>query len=83
MNWDDPASRLELIQLVGTTEYNRRLAEHQRESTLNVVNGYRIRLVRTKFGYLFQVDTTTEVKAFVFRESAEAHANGLPRGSAK
>jgi hypothetical protein len=76
MNWDDPAARLALIERVGAAEYNRRLLEHQRASTIAVVNGYSIRPVGSRFGTLYHVDGTNT--AFAALVEAEAFAKQQP-----
>jgi hypothetical protein len=75
-NWDDPASRLALIEAVGADEYNRLLAEHHRRQTVTTVNGHAIRAINEpRFGFLFIVEGTN--RAFGSRNEAEAFARSL------
>jgi hypothetical protein len=56
-DFDDPAQRAALIERVGPDEYNRQLKEHLDRSTVEVVSGYGIRLVRSMlFGPIYMVD---------------------------
>lgn len=73
INWDDPEARLALIESVGVAEYNRQAEAHRTNSTIETVNGHRIRPVSSRFGRLFMVgDTGT---AFATLEQARAFAN--------
>lgn len=58
MDWSDPAQRLELIEAVGPEEYGRLLKEHEKASVIEVVNGYPIRIAKTRFGTLFALGGT-------------------------
>ena len=58
INWNDPESRLRLIERVGSEEYNRLHAEHLARETVTTVNGHPIRKVQTAYGQLFAVDGT-------------------------
>ncbi|NDV52260.1 hypothetical protein [Salipiger sp. PrR003] len=58
MDWSDPAQRLELLEAVGPEEYGRRLVNHERASVIEIVNGYPIRLAKTRFGMLFALGGT-------------------------
>lgn len=75
-NWDDPASRLALIESVGHVEYARLQKEHFKRSTVATVNGHDIRPVMTRFGRLFQVGGTD----MAFATLAEAKAFALKGG---
>lgn len=80
MNWDDPAARLALIEQVGVEEYNRRIAEHFRQSTIAVVNGHLIRPVESsRFGLLYLVSDTGT--AFAKFADTEKHASTVPKGT--
>jgi hypothetical protein len=74
-NWDDPTSRLALIEAVGADEYNRLIAEHHRRQTVATVNGHGIRIIGSRFGRLFMVDGTD--RAFSTRDEADAFARSL------
>jgi hypothetical protein len=74
-NWDDPESRLALIEQVGAAEYNRRHAEHVKASTVSTVNGHAIRPVGSRFGTIFMVGGTGT--GYQTQEQAEAHARSL------
>lgn len=78
MDWNDPEARLALIEAVGAEEYNRRFEQHKEESTVAVVNGYRIRPVSSRFGTLFLVDGTRS--AYSTQRAAEAAARALAPG---
>jgi hypothetical protein len=59
MNWDDPEERLQLIERVGSGEYNRRLWKRFEKSVVTVVNGHKIRPAYSlRFGRLFLVGGT-------------------------
>ncbi len=79
MNWDDPAARAKLIDLVGISEYNARHAVHRATQVVATVNGYEIRTVSTSFGVLFSIDGTG--KAFGNQPDAEDYARRLDPGS--
>jgi hypothetical protein len=74
-NWDDPASRLALIEAVGADEYNRLHAEHMRRQTVAIVNGHGIRTIASRFGRLFMVEGTD--RAFSTQAEAETFARSL------
>jgi hypothetical protein len=73
INWDDPEARLALIESVGVAEYNRQAEAHRTNSTIEIVNGHRIRPVSSRFGRLFMVGDTGS--AFATLEQARAFAN--------
>jgi len=78
INWSDPVARYELAERVGVTEYNRLIAEHHKDSIIEVVNGHAIRPVHSRFGAAFAVgDTGT---AFPTLEAAKRDASALPKG---
>lgn len=79
MNWDDPAARLALAESVGPDEYNRRVLEHIKKSTILTVNGHGIRPVSSRFGRLFMVGKTG--RAFSTMVEAEDYAGKIPPGS--
>ena len=81
IDWGDPAARRTLLDRVGADEFNRLLREYQHGSTVAIVNGRPIRLVRSdRFGLLYSVDGLT---AFSTLAEAETHARGLaPKGGA-
>jgi hypothetical protein len=78
MNWNDPSARLDLVERVGTKEYNRLLEDHVRSTTKEVVNGWGIRPVQTRFGRLWQVSGTAN--AYMDLETARAKAAGMTKG---
>lgn len=57
-NFSDPTSRLNLLESVGPDEYNRLLKAHLEASRVDMVNGYGIRPVASRFGRLFMVEGT-------------------------
>ena len=69
IDWDDPESRLALIERVGVEAYNKALEEHWAATAVDNVNGYPIRTVTTRFGRLFAVVAHTD-KAFAFTTKA-------------
>lgn len=76
MNWDDAKARFQLIEAVGVAEYNRLLRQHQKDSTVAVVNGYAIRPVGSRFGRIFMLDGTTT--GFATQAAAEDCARRRP-----
>jgi len=82
MNWDDPQDRARLIEQIGIAAYNEAMEMHRAESTVETVNGYPIRPVRSsRFGRLFLVDGAN--MAFPTLDAAREHAAGLAPGGAK
>ena len=79
MNWDDPIQRAELINRVGPTEYNRLIQKHFEDSTVAIVNGYRIRPVSSQFGRLYLVSGTNGA----FRKLEEAKKFAASRAPGK
>jgi hypothetical protein len=75
-NFDDPASRLALIERVGLTEYNRQIQAHIDASVLETVAGHDIRPVNTRFGRLHQVGRTG--RAFSTLQEARDFAKDNP-----
>jgi hypothetical protein len=75
-DWNDPASRLALIERVGAERYNELHSAHVAEITLTTINGYPIVPVQTRFGRLFSVTATT--KAFRTQSEAEDFARSQP-----
>ena len=75
-NWDDPASRLDLIERVGASEYRRLFDEHQKQSVIVTVCGHEIRPVATRFGRLYSVGSTG--RAFSTQGEAETYARCHP-----
>lgn len=63
IDWDDPAERLALIERVGAQEYSRQRADHIRDRTIETVNGYRIYLIRSRFGNLYAVEDLGKASA--------------------
>ena len=80
MNWDDPVARYNHIESVGIDQYNRDIKQHFIDSTIEIVNGYRIRPVGSRFGRLFFVHGSNS--GFLKIEQARDHANSLPKGPA-
>lgn len=78
MNWDDPAHRLALIEIVGIPEYNRLHAEQRERETIGTENGYKLRRVGSRFGSLVQVVGTDS--AFATLIEARNYAQTLAPG---
>lgn len=76
MNWDDPIARATLLEKVGLKEYNRQLDEHHVASTIETVNGHKIRPVSSMWGRLYIVGETRH--AFSTLEAARKYAEDLP-----
>ena len=75
-DFNDPVSRLALIERVGAEEYTRQVVKHVRNTTVGFVNGRRIHIVGSRFGRLFAIEGTN--RAFASREDAETFASELP-----
>jgi hypothetical protein len=75
MDFDTPEGRLDALNTLGPEEYNRRLTLHHREQVVETVNGYDIRKIGTRFGPVFQIETTS--RAFSSLEDSRTHAEGL------
>lgn len=78
VNWDDASSRAAFIERVGPAAYNRALDKHFKDITIDVVNGYAIRPVQTRFGRLYAVGETGE--AFSTMSLARNHAWSIKAG---
>lgn len=76
INWDDPESRLRLIERVGPKGYNAAFEAHVKATTLETVGGHAIRPIGTRFGRLFQVGNTGT--AFATLEQAKEFAKSKP-----
>ena len=76
IDWSDPTARLRLVEEFGTEEYNKALAAHHQDTTIEVVNGYPLRRVFSPFGNLIAVTGTPQ--AFRTLEAASNHAKSLP-----
>ena len=73
MNLNNPEERFALIEREGGDAYNKAIAKHVAETTVETVGGHAIRPVSTRFGQLYQVgDSGT-----AFRTLAEAMAYAL------
>jgi hypothetical protein len=72
MDWSDPAARLALLESIGATAYNRRMAEHRAQSVIATVNGYGIRTVSTSYGTLYEIDGTGTAYASLSLATAKA-----------
>jgi hypothetical protein len=80
MNWYDPSARAQLIERVGSDEYNRLFEQHLADSVVARVAGYAIRPIGTRFGQLFQIDNADAV-AFQTLAEAEAWCAANPRST--
>ncbi len=79
MNWDDPTERFHLIEMVGHSEYNRRLQQHLEGSIIELCNGYALRTVNSnRYGRLVCIDGTKIAYSTV--EQARKYATELPPG---
>jgi len=83
IDWSDPAARDRLIERIGPDEYNRLHAEQMARSTVAIVNGHAIRKVQSRFGKLYQVDTTgaafsafEAAKTFASKKKGTSNASG-------
>lgn len=74
MNWNDPASRHELLERVGVEEYEKQRQAHVATTLVSTVNGYAIRTVESRFGTLYAVEGTAS--AFSKQSEAEDFAKG-------
>jgi hypothetical protein len=79
MDWDDPVARYHLVERVGPAEYNRHIQQHFVDSTVSIVNGYRIRPVGSRFGRVFVIDGAN--RGYLKLEESEAYARTLPPGT--
>jgi len=76
MDWDNPEDRARLVERVGPIEYERLHMAHVKASTLETVNGYGIRPVRSpRFGLIYMVDGAGA--GFSTIEKARKHAASL------
>ena len=79
IDWDDPAARLALLEQLGPTAYNEALAQHREEIVVEVVNGFKIRSSKTRFGTLLVIGETG--LAYETLEEARQVATDLPVGA--
>lgn len=78
MDLNTPEGRYAATQALGHDGYSAAMKAHIEASTIETVNGYAIRPVRTQFGRLFQVGTKV---AFRTLAEARAHAAKEPNGA--
>jgi len=60
MDRDNPAERARLAIRLGPQAYNKAFKEHVKNTTVAIVNGHRIRPVKSRFGRLYQIGTTNK-----------------------
>jgi hypothetical protein len=58
MDWDNPDERARLAIRLGPHGYRKAFEEHVKNTTVAIVNGHRIRPVKSRFGRLYQIGTT-------------------------
>jgi|GEM_PF-2722687 len=58
MNWDNADERARLAIRLGPEAYRKAFQDHVKATTVAIVNGHRIRPVKSRFGRLYQIGTT-------------------------
>ena len=76
MDWNDPDARFRLLKELGPAAYNAAHEAHIADSTIETVNGYRLRHVASQFGALVAVVGTD--RAYSTVDQARDYARGLP-----
>jgi hypothetical protein len=76
-NWNDPASRLALLESVGIDEYNRRMQQHIDDSTVAVIAGHCIRTQQTQWALVYTVGDSGFATLDEAMRFAKAHPKEL------